>query len=187
MKRFIRYFVNGLLFTVPLSITIYIFYIIFVSIDRFLLRVPIPGVGFVATVLLIVLVGFLASNIVTRKYFDYIDIVFTKVPLIKIMYSAIKDFTNAFVGAEKKFNRPALITLFPEQGIKVMGFVTSEGIDAIGLKDEIAVYVPQSYNFAGNLLIVKKDRVEFLDIKSAKAMAIIVSAAVAGHNTNNNR
>ena len=180
MKKFLKYFINGLLFMVPLSITIYIFFMVFIFIDRLFLKIPIPGIGFVITIGLITLIGFLASNIVTQRYFAYLDTLFKKLPLVKIMYSAIKDFVNAFVGAEKRFTRPVLVTLFPEQNIKVMGFLTSEGIEAIGVKDQVAVYVPQSYNFAGNLMIVPKERVELLDINSAKAMAIIVSAAIAG-------
>jgi uncharacterized membrane protein len=165
---------------VPLVITVYVFYLIFVYFDKLFIRIPIPGVGFISTVLLIFVIGFFASNIVTQKYFNYLDAMFGKLPLIKIMYSSLKDLVNAFVGTEKKFDKPALITLIPESGVKMLGFVTSENMDCIGLKDNVAVYMPQSYNLAGNLLIVPKERVELLNISSSRAMTLIVSAAVAG-------
>ncbi|MFC1566458.1 DUF502 domain-containing protein [bacterium] len=180
VSKLAKYFLNGLLFLVPLSITVYVFYIIFAKVDKLFVRIPIPGVGITITVFLITMIGFLASNIVTQKYLNYIDTIFKKVPLVKLLYTSIKDLINAFVGKEKKFNRPCLINLFPDKGIKVLGFITSEGLEAVGIKDDIAVYIPQSYNFAGNLLIVPKKHVTELDIPSSRAMAIIVSAAIAG-------
>ncbi|MFH1715264.1 MAG: DUF502 domain-containing protein [Elusimicrobiota bacterium] len=180
MKKIMKYFINGLLVMLPVVGTLFVFYIVFAKVDKLFVRIPIPGVGLLITFIIITIVGFLTSLLVTQKYFKFMSDLLDKMPLVKLLYSSMRDLINAFVGKEKKFNKPALITLFPGQGIKVMGFITTEDLEVIGVNDAIAVYVPQSYNFAGNLLIVPKSHVTPLDIPAAKAMAIIVSAAVAG-------
>jgi uncharacterized membrane protein len=187
MGKIIKYFFKGLLVLVPLVITVYVFYLVFRYLDKFFINIPFPGVGLLVTVLLVVVIGFLASNIVTQKYFNYLDSMFGRLPIIKIMYSSIKDLVNAFVGSEKKFDKPVLVTIIPESGVKVLGFVTSENMECIGLKDNVAVYMPQSYNLAGNMIIVPKERIQVLNISSAKAMTLIVSAAVSGKNEENKK
>lgn len=182
LKHCLAYFFKGVLFMVPLALTMYVFYAVLAKVDHLFVNIPIPGVGVICTIVLMIFVGFLASNIVTKKYFSSVDTLFARLPVVKLMYSPVKDFVEAFVGKEKKFNRPALITLFPEQGIKILGFVTSEGIESLGIpKDEIVVFVPQSYNFAGQMWIVPRSSVQFLDINSSTAMSIIISAAVANN------
>lgn len=185
MKRLTSYFLKGLLFLVPIVLTIYIFYIMFVKIDS-ILKIPIPGVGiipgvgFIATLLLITLIGFLISNFLTKKLLLLVDRLLNQVPLVKILYSSIKDLINAFVGDKKSFNRPVLVRLSAEGGAHVLGFITCEALDNFGLQDFVAVYVPQSYNFAGNLLIFPRDQVQLIDTNSSELMTFIVSGGVAG-------
>lgn len=89
MKRLTNYFLQGLLFLVPLVITVYVFYFLFQKIDS-LLRIPIPGVGiipgvgFVATILIVILIGFLVSNFLTRRIMLTLDNLFNRLPLIKL-------------------------------------------------------------------------------------------------------
>lgn len=185
MKKIINYFFKGLLFMVPIALTIYIFYIVFVKIDG-LLKIPvpgvgiIPGVGFVATILLVILVGFLVSNFLTKKLFVLIDRLLNRLPLVKLLYGSIKDLLNAFVGDKKSFNKPVLVKLSDEGSAHVMGFITCESLSQFGLKDYVAVYVPQSYNFAGQLLIFPKENIELLETNSSEMMTFIVSGGVAG-------
>lgn len=179
LRRLSKYFLQGLLFVVPLVVTIYIVYIIFVKIDR-LLNFNIPGLGFITTIALITFLGFLASNLFTKGLLGLVDSMFNKLPFIKLIYSSIKDLIEAFIGEKKKFDKPVLISLSKENNIKVIGFITKESLENFGLSDQIAVYVPQSYNFAGNLLIVPKSQVTIINQDSTDIMTFIVSGGITG-------
>ena len=177
MKRITKYFFQGLLFLVPLVITIYIIYIIFDKIDN-LFGFNIPGLGFVVTLIIITAVGFITSNIIISKFVLLIDALFTRVPLIKLLYSSIKDLIQAFVGDKKSFNKPALVKLTPDSNVTILGFITCEDLNHVGLAHSVAVYLPQSYNFAGNLVIVPKSQVTPIKADSGNVMAFIVSGGV---------
>lgn len=185
MKRLTNYFLQGLLFLVPLAVTIYVFYILFQKVDG-LLRIPIPGigvipgVGFVATILLIILIGFLVSNFLTKRIMLALDNLFERLPLIKLLYGAIKDLVNAFVGNKKSFSQPVLVRLTADSEAHVLGFITCECLDTFGLADMVSVYVPQSYNFSGQLLLFPRQQIIPLSVSSAEVMAFIVSGGVAG-------
>ena len=177
MKRITKYFFQGLLFLVPLVITIYIIYIIFDKIDS-LFGFNIPGLGFVVTLIIITAVGFITSNIIISKFVLLIDALFTRVPLIKLLYSSIKDLIQAFVGDKKSFNKPALVKLTPDSNVTILGFITCENLNHVGLAHSVAVYLPQSYNFAGNLVIVPRSQVIPIEADSGNVMAFIVSGGV---------
>jgi len=178
MKRISQYFLQGLLFLIPLFATVYVIYWIFIKIDR-LLALPVPGLGFLATVIFITLIGFVASNFLTKNIVHLVDRVFARLPLVKMIYSSIKDLVNAFVGDKKSFNKPVQVVFDGENNISVLGFATRDSLDSIGIKDSIAVYIPQSYNFAGNLIIVQKEQVVPLAIDPGEVMKLIVSGGVS--------
>ncbi len=182
MKTIVKYFLRGLLICVPVLVTVFILLWAFTGLDkvfRDLLRIPFPGLGILATISAIFIIGLLASNFLGRKLFGIVEKVFTKLPLVKLLYGSIKDIVEAFAGEEKKFDKPVIASL-GVGGAKVMGFVTSQTMESIGLTDYVAVYLPQSYNFAGNVLLFKKDSIQPLEIDSAKAMSFIVSGGVSG-------
>ena len=182
MKTIVKYFLRGLLICVPVLVTVFILLWAFTGLDkvfRDLLRIPFPGLGILATISAIFIIGLLASNFVGKRLFGIVEKVFTKLPLVKLLYGSIKDIVEAFAGEEKKFDKPVIASL-GAGGAKVMGFVTSQSMENIGLTDYVAVYLPQSYNFAGNVLLFKKDSIQTLEIDSAKAMSFIVSGGVSG-------
>jgi len=181
MKSILNYFLRGLLIFVPIAVTVFALLWAFTGLDKIfrgLLRISIPGLGILVTIAVIFLIGFLASNFVGRKLFGLVEKVFTKVPLVKLLYGSIKDLVEAFAGEEKKFDKPVMASL-GQGGAKVMGFVTRETLTNLGLTDYVAVYLPQSYNFAGNVLLFPKDAVQPLDINGSEAMTFIVSGGVA--------
>ncbi|NMC26998.1 MAG: DUF502 domain-containing protein [Syntrophomonadaceae bacterium] len=192
MKKLINYFLEGLLFMVPLFLTLYIFYIVFQKIDG-LLRIPlpvlgvVPGVGFLATVLLVIVVGFLVSNFLTKRIFIWLDRILNRLPLIKLLYGSLKDLLGAFVGDKKSFTQPVLVQLVDNGSAHVLGFITCESLASLGLEDYVSVYVPQSYNFAGQLLVFPRQQVKALDANSADMMTFIVSGGVAGSKAEHGR
>lgn len=220
MKKLIGYFVKGLLVTVPLAVTIYAVYFVFAKIDG-LLPIPIPGVGFAATIIFITLVGFLASSILAKGLMRMLDNLFSRIPFVKLVYSALKDLMNAFVGEKKMFDRPVLVRLSKDIEARVIGFITQDDLSNLGIRpvrdsssrlddraigaqnadsatppnmdtlsglnlnvsngveDSVAVYLPQSYNFAGNLIIVPRNQIQPLDKSGPEVMAFIVSAGLS--------
>lgn len=177
MKKLAKYFFEGLLFIVPLVATIYVIYIIFVKIDN-IFNFKIPGIGFIITILSVTLVGFFASYFLTRSLMKIVDNMFSRMPLVKMIYTSIKDLIGAFVGEKKSFNTPVLVTISQESNIKIIGFLTRESLANMGLADSVAVYLPQSYNFAGNLIIVPRKQVTPFNFDSGKTMAFIVSGGI---------
>ncbi|MFZ5907058.1 MAG: DUF502 domain-containing protein [Nitrospirota bacterium] len=179
MKKLTTYFFQGILFLTPVFATIYIVYFIFSEVDQ-IFGFTIPGLGFLLAVALITTTGFLVSTFLARGAANFIDTLFRRMPIVKMIYIAIKDLVNAFVGEQKRFDSPVLVTLIPGCTLHIIGFVTRTSLANIGKMDSIAVYVPQSYNFAGNLFIVGKEQITPLNIESAKVMAFIVSGGVSG-------
>lgn len=183
MKKLVNYFIKGLVIFVPITLTVIVFVWAFTSLDSvFKDRLPgyFPGLGILLMVLLIFLIGFLASNFLGRKLFALVEMVFTRLPLVKLLYSGVKDMIEAFAGDKRSFNKPVLATIGPAGSVKIVGFITRESLDNFGLEDHVAVYMPQSYNFAGNVVILPKEAVKPLDIDSSQAMAFIVSGGVSG-------
>ncbi len=182
MKKLVKYFLKGLVIFVPMALTVFIFVWAFTTLDSLFpkkLRDVFPGLGILLTVVSIFLIGFLASNFLGKRLFALVERVFTGLPLVKLLYSAVKDMIEAFAGDKKSFDKPVIATISPGGAAKVVGFVTRESLENLGLEDHVAVYVPQSYNFAGNVLLFPKEAVTPLDIESSQAMAFVVSGGVS--------
>ena len=178
MSFLVRNFLRGLVVVVPLAVTVWVLWAGFLAIDR-LLRLPWRGAGFVVVVALVVLIGFLASNFVTRRLFHELERVFARAPVVKIVYSALRDLTEAFVGDKRRFNRPVLVRLTADGSLSAVGFVTREE-PPLADPGRVLVYLPQSYNFAGQLLVVERGAVQPLDLESSRALALVVSGGVSG-------
>jgi uncharacterized membrane protein len=182
MKKLIDYFIKGLVIFVPMALTVFLLIWVFTSLDtvfRDFLPVSFPGMGILLTVSMIFVIGFVASNFLGKRLFALVEKLFTGLPLVKLLYSAVKDMIEAFAGEKKSFDKPVIATIAPGGAAKVVGFVTQESLENLGLSDHVAVYLPQSYNFAGNVLLFPKEAVKPLSIESSKAMAFIVSGGVS--------
>ena len=179
MRRLLNYFLRGLVLVAPLAITLYVCWIVFVRIDGWL-GLPVPGLGFVITIVLITLIGFLGSNLITRGMVAIVDQTVGRLPFVRLLYTSTKDLLNAFVGEKRRFDKPVLVRLSAESEARMVGFVTQDSLDRLGLPGYASVYFPQSYNFAGNLVVFPSSQLEPLDAASADVMAFIVSGGVTG-------
>lgn len=197
MKRILRYFGSGLLFLVPIAVTIFVVYKVFDLVDEGIREAVksmadkgsawaqeppqwVTLVGVLAVLAMITLIGFLSSLFITRPIMQLIERVFSRVPLVKLLYTSLKDLIGAFVGDQKKFDKPVLVDLTGVGGASAVGFITRQSLECLGLDDRIAVYFPQAYNFAGNVMIVRREQVQPLEIDSSDVMAFVVSGGVAG-------
>jgi uncharacterized membrane protein len=175
--RIVAYFFRGLILLAPLALTVYVCVFLFRSIDG-LLGLPVPGAGFVATLILITIVGFLGSNLLTRGAVSFFDRILSRLPFVNLVYGSTRDLVKAFVGEKRRFDKPVLVQLVPGSSAHVLGFVTQESLSRLGLDSMVSVYVPQSYNFAGQLFIFPTTNVQRLDVSSSAVMAFIISGGV---------
>lgn len=190
MKKLVGYFLQGILYIAPLAVTIYVFVMVFVWLDGLLRNLEVfehgtfsefsfPGLGLIIILLFITLVGFLGQRLITSPISSAFERMLKKAPLVMMIYSSVKDLLSAFVGKERKFEKPVLVTLDQEGILQRLGFVTASDLHDFGLKDKIAVYLPSSYGMLGELYIVPIDKVQMLDANSANVMKFIVSGGVA--------
>lgn len=178
MKRFFRYFLNGFLIMAPITLTIYIIVAIIDWLNG-VFDLGIPGLGILVMVVMLTLIGFIGSSFLVRPFLILTERVFNRTPIVSIIYSSLKDLFNAFVGDNQKFNRPVIVKLFDHSEAFRVGFVTQESLVAINLEDKMAVYFPDSYNFSGELWVVPKASVTYLDLPSSEVMKFIVSGGVS--------
>jgi len=190
-KALLNYFVKGLLIVVPLGVAIFLIYWAVSRIDNALnlstslwtddkgKPMYIPGLGIVNVVLIILIAGVLVTNVITEPIKAWFNRWLDRLPLFKFLYSSVKDLTEAFVGEEKKFNEPVLVDV-NEFGLKKIGFLVKKDLSKIGLPEDVAVYFPFSYSFAGQVVIISADKVHPLDISAADAMKFMISGGVSG-------
>ncbi len=176
MNWIIKNFLRGLVIVVPIAVTVYLLVQAFVTLDR-LLKLEYPGLGVAVLVLATIGIGALASNFLGRRIFGLAEALFTKAPIVRIIYAAIKDLLEAFVGNKRRFDRPVSIAV--GEGVRAFGFITRDDLSSLGLPGDVAVYVPFSYTWDGCLIVVAKERVKPLDADSASIMALVVSGGVS--------
>lgn len=177
--RILRYFFSGTLFIVPLIATAYFIFISFQWLDN-RLNLPYPGLGFLIIVVVITLFGYLSTNYVFKTIGQWFDRGMNRIPLVKLIYSTVKDLLGAFVGDKKKFNKPVLVRINKDNNLHQIGFVTQADLSDLGLNDMVVVYFPHSYAFSGYHYFVAKENIKPLNIPGPVAMKFIVSGGVSG-------
>ncbi|SMO51347.1 DUF502 domain-containing protein [Fodinibius sediminis] len=184
MRPLLNNFFRGLLLVFPLGATAYIIYSAVIWSNNVLnellfrwLSVDIPGLGIVTVFLGISIIGYIFSLTFTRPLVTYFEGLLKRVPIIKIIYTALKDLTEAFVGDKKRFDKPVVVQ-FGDLPVQRMGFITQEDLSDLGMSDKVAVYCPHSYNFSGNLFFVPVDKVQPLELESADAMKYVISGGI---------
>jgi uncharacterized membrane protein len=176
MRTLTRSFAQGLLVLAPVAITTWIVWVSVTTLDRWL-DTAIPGLGILIAATGITLIGYLTGNVIGNKLVSWLEAGLQRVPLIRILYNSLRDLLGAFVGQKRKFDKPVAVEM-NQHGLKVLGFLTTERFDDPQLAGHVSVYLPESYNFAGNLVVVPKERVHPLDADGAEFMAFIMSGGV---------
>ena len=190
MKKILKFFLQGLLFVVPIAITLSVIVKSILWIDSLLpfqipIKIPgfssleIPGLGLLTIFLFISFVGFISIRYIRNPLFAYIERAIERAPLVKLIYSSVKDLEEAFVGEKRRFNKPVLVRLEKDSQINRIGFITKEDLSEIGIeKDMVAVYLPFSYSFAGELIILPRENISPLNASGTDAMKFIISGGV---------
>ena len=185
MKTLISYMLRGLLLLAPIYVTVYIFFKLVIIVDdsvnefmENLFGFHIRLLGIVVLLFLITLMGFLSSTLLFRPLFIMFEHAIARAPLVNIIYTSLKDFVSAFVSDKKKFNQPVVVNINGNPHFQKLGFITREDLGIIGLKGKVAVYLPHSYNFSGNLFVVDSKDVTVLEVPVTEFMKFIVSGGV---------
>jgi uncharacterized membrane protein len=195
-KRLFQYFLQGLLVLGPIAITVWAIMAAFNFIDGILPNIihsilpgimednngnlrRIPGLGFLIVILLVIIVGYISSSFIFSKIEQAFDKLLHKTPVIKFIYTTLKDFFEAFAGDKKKFTKNVLANI-EDNDVWRIGFITQDDMVEFRLKDYVAVYIPMSYSVAGNVYIVPKSRIKTINnISSAESMKFAVSGGVS--------
>ena len=180
LKKILRFFVQGIIILAPIGITGYVLYWLFDLVDGILRPyVNIPGLGFVLIILFVILVGWISSTFLMGGVISFFDQILERTPGIKFIYTSTKDFFEAFAGDKRKFNTGVMANVFSED-VWIIGFLTDEELDKFDMgADKVAVYVPQAYNFAGQLYILPRDKVKKIEhITAGESMKYAVTGGV---------
>ena len=184
MKKFINYFLQGLLYIVPISVTFYVVYWTFQKIDS-IFAFDFPGLGIIISFILITLIGYIGSSIIKSPINAFFQRVLKKAPLLKTIYSSVRDLMSTFVGKKKGFKQAVFVRLFDNSTIERIGFITNNDLEKLNINEgRVLVYIPHSYNFSGNLFVVEKKYITPIDAPSSEIMKLIVSGGVSEFDNN---
>jgi uncharacterized membrane protein len=191
-----QFFFQGVVLLAPIGVTIWVIVSLFNWVDNFLPnllnalfpvkfaivdgKIPkVTGLGFVVAIGLVLVIGWLSSLFFVERLVSVFDKVLDKTPGIKIIYSSVKDFLEAFAGNKKKFDQPVLVNVDAVDVWRV-GFITQESTDHFGLNEHVTVYVPHSYAISGITYMVPLSRIKRLPpgVSASEAMKYTVSGGV---------
>lgn len=179
-KSIFRYFLQGVLVLAPITITGWLVYWLFEKIDGILRpHVNIPGLGFVIIIAFVILMGWISSTLVMTSILNLFDHWLEKTPGVKFIYTSVKDFFGAFAGDKKKFDKAVLVNVFADD-VWIIGFLTDHELQKFEMGAEhVSVYVPQAYNFAGQLYILPRARLKRIEqLTSGDVMKYAVTGGV---------
>ena len=200
LSHLARFFFQGIIALAPIGVTVWIVVTLFNWVDNFLPnllntlfpirfaavdgQIPkVTGLGFLVALMLVLIVGWLSSLFFVERLVSIFDKLLERTPGVKIIYSSVKDFLEAFAGNNKKFDKPILVSI-DGNDIWRIGFITQENCEHLGLKDHVTVYVPHSYAISGISFIIPLANTKKLPkhMNAAEAMKYAISGGVTTTN-----
>lgn len=189
MSRLQKIFISGLVAFLPIALSIYVLMIGVSLIEnmfgQFLRQILpegtyIPGFGFLATIAFILLLGVLVDNFITATFFRRLQEKLREVPLVKVIYSPLRDLMNLFAKGQQQQTMQKVVLVHFTKSHSVLGLVTRESFKDLDIKlsiaaDRIAVYIPMSYGLGGYTVLVNKADVEAVDMPIEKAMSLALT------------
>ena len=189
-------FFQGVILLAPIGVTVWVVVSLFNWVDNFLPNVlnilfpqqfaavngqipKVTGLGFIVAITLVLVVGWLSNLFVVEKLINIFDKLLEKTPGVKIIYSSVKDFLEAFAGNKKKFDQPVLVNV-DAPDVWRMGFITQESTELFGMKEYLTVYVPHSYAISGITYVVPLSKIKRLPkgVGAAEAMKYVVTGGL---------
>lgn len=191
LATFRRRFFAGLLISIPAVITFLVIWWLFKFVDGFLeplyfriLGYHVHGLGFISTILLIFIIGIISTNVLGRKIIEYFELLILKIPVLKGIYTSVKQLVDAFspeskVSSFKKF----VIVEYPRPGVYAYGFLTKECVMRTERENQEtnlkAVYIPTNLIYFGEIALFRDEHIFFTDIPIEDGIKIILSGGIA--------
>lgn len=198
-----RHFLTGLLVTVPLALTYFVVSAIVVRMDRILAILPprfhpdtylpfrIPGLGVIVTLVIIQVVGLLATNLFGRSIVKAYEVVLEKIPLVRTLYVAVKQLLEQILSADADRFRRVVLVEYPRRGIYSLGFVTGPtrgDVEQAVNQQTLNVFIPTTPNpTSGYYLVVPESQTISLDMGVDQAFKIVMSAGIVGEEATKQR
>ncbi len=189
MRKIARYFFQGVLVLVPIALTLYlvVYGVLWIDsgvndlIEKIVDR-RFPGVGVPLVLAVIFITGWLVQLWLFRKLWRLADWIFEKLPLVKSIYTAIRDTLAFLFGGQESFDTVVYLEI-PGADMGVLGFVTNENPgEKTGLEmdDRVAVYIPMAFNVGGYTLYIPRDQLKPVKMSVEGAMAFVLSGGAGG-------
>ena len=180
-------FITGFFVTVPVVVTAYVLWIFYSNIDDFLSPVfeqilgrRYPALGFLSAIVIIFMVGVVATNVVGRRILFWGEWVLRRVPIFGRVYHAVKDLIDAFSPQRRSGFREFVIVEHPREGIYTYGFRTGEvRVEAAKPEPLVTVYVPTNHLYLGDIILVPRSGVLPTGLSIEEGIRIILSAGTA--------
>lgn len=196
MKKLSQYFLRGLIAILPLGITVYVLYALVTWSETTAMRVLspligqfyIPGLGLIIAIGLLVLIGFVLSGKATSKLLEWIELPFTNIPVVKSIYSSLKNFADYFSPQHADDTPQQVVVLrMPDHDLEVVGLVTRNHVGGLpagfSQGDRVAVYLPMGYMIGGYTVFVPRAWVTPIDMTVEEAMRSTLIAWMASRKT----
>lgn len=194
MMRFLgKNILTGVITLLPVVLTVYLMYWLVVSTESLLgslLRALFPdgayrpGMGVAAGLVVAFAVGLLMRALVVRRLFAAGERIFSRLPLIKSVYFAIRDLLDYFSPSRKRDFGQVVMVSFGDIGVRLVGFVTQSDFEqmpaAFAASDSVLVYLPMSYMIGGYAVLVPRSAIEPLDMSMEEAMRFVLTAGITG-------
>ena len=193
IKKIRHYLATGLLISLPVFITVYLLYSVFLFIDNIFGKVvniylkkhlgfAVPGVGFIIGLILIFLVGFTAANFFGKKLIRALEGWFLKFPFIRQIYPAAKQIVDSFISKESPAFKKVVLVQYPSKGLWAIGFLTNdsfkEAMDKTGRELVHVLIATTPSPLTGFLALIPKEDVQFLDISVEEGVKLIMSGGI---------
>ncbi|SHH22837.1 Uncharacterized membrane protein [Hydrocarboniphaga daqingensis] len=190
-RKLSRTFFTGLLAVLPIMVTLAVVMWLIGVADTFFgsfVRwfapgtASLPGMGLLMSLLVIFVVGLLMQAVFFREFIKWTEEQLERVPLIKTVYSAVRDLTGFFSKKDdSRFGRVVMVAM-PNLPFRLLGFITVEDLTAFGLAqdhDTVAVYLPMSYQIGGYTVLIARQHLVEVDMSFEDAMRFLITAGMS--------
>lgn len=194
MKKLQKYLIAGLLVWLPVVVTVLLFRFLITLMDQTLILLPsqirpeaiigfkLPGLGLILTLLVLIVTGIFAANFVGRSMVNFGEKIFKKIPIVRSVYSAAKNFADIVFSDTGQSFKKVLLIQYPRKGIYSLAFQTSTNLGEVQKKtgsDVVCTFVPTTPNpTSGFIIIIPKEDVIEMDMEIDEAFKMIVSLGV---------
>jgi uncharacterized membrane protein len=181
-------FIAGFFVTVPAIATAWLLYVFWDAIDGFfspgyerIFGRRIPGLGFLTAVILILVMGTIATNVVGRRILARVERLLTRVPIVRSIYPTIKELFASFSPEKRGSFKEVVLAEYPRKGAYAFGFLTSEFLleGPESKRQMVTVFVPTNNLYLGDVIVVPRDEAISTGLSVEEGIRIVLSAGTA--------